>query len=114
MNNKWIRKGDKVVVISGNDKGKIGEVLERTDERVVVQGVNLRKKHMKARQQGQSSQIVEMERSIHISNVRISTSDGKPLKLKVKLTPKGAKKLVYADDAEKETTFRDVKKQKGK
>ncbi|MGD2169102.1 MAG: 50S ribosomal protein L24 [Chlamydiota bacterium] len=113
MNNKWIRKGDKVVVLSGNDKGKVGEVLDRTDDRVLVQGVNLRKKHMKARQQGQSSQIIEMERPIHISNVKISSSDGAPLKLKVKMSQKGSKKLVYID-GEKEKTFRDIKKQKGK
>ena len=40
---KWIRRGDQVVVIAGNDKGKTGEVLGRTAERVLVQGVNVRR-----------------------------------------------------------------------
>jgi large subunit ribosomal protein L24 len=44
---KWIRKGDLVKVIAGNDKGKAGQVIARAEDRVLVQGINIRKKHMK-------------------------------------------------------------------
>ena len=54
---KWIRKGDKVVVTSGNDKGKTGEVILRKEDRVVVQGVNIRKKHVKRQQKTPSPRL---------------------------------------------------------
>jgi large subunit ribosomal protein L24 len=65
-----IKKGDKVVVLSGRDKGKSGEVLRvvRADNRVVVQGVHMVKRHTQARP-GQPGGIVEKEGPIHISNV---------------------------------------------
>ena len=55
-----IKKGDTVKVLSGNDKGKTGEVLEviPKTERIVVKGVNIRKKHVKARKQGEESGII--------------------------------------------------------
>lgn len=68
-----IKRGDKVVVLTGKDKGKRGEVrhvLNKFD-RVVVEGVNFIKKHQRARQQGQASQIIEREGPIHISNVML-------------------------------------------
>ncbi|MCC7363680.1 MAG: 50S ribosomal protein L24 [Dehalococcoidia bacterium] len=68
-----IRRGDKVVVIAGKDKGKRGEVrsvINKTD-RVIVEGVNIIKKHQRARQAGQQSQIVEREAPLHISNVML-------------------------------------------
>ena len=66
-----IKKGDKVKVITGADKGKTGivrEVLTRA-ERVVVEGVNLKKKHERAKRGGQKGQMVERALPIHISNV---------------------------------------------
>ena len=65
-----IKKGDKVVVISGRDKGKTGEVLRvvKEDSRVVVQGVHMMKRHTKAAA-GNAGGIVEKEGTIHISNV---------------------------------------------
>jgi large subunit ribosomal protein L24 len=65
-----IRKGDKVVVLTGRDKGKEGEVLRiiAEESRVVVQGVNMVKRHTRPRP-GQSGGIVEQEAAIHISNV---------------------------------------------
>ena len=63
---KKIRKGDRVIVTAGNDKGKTGEVLSRTEERVLVQGVNVRKKHMRRTQQTQGGRVVEIEIPIHI------------------------------------------------
>ncbi|MEN9654727.1 MAG: ribosomal protein [Chlamydiota bacterium] len=106
---KWIRKGDKVCVIAGNDKGKFGEVLARLDERVVVQGVNVRKKHLKKTQETQGGRIVEMEKSIHISNVALCDVEGKAFKVKVRVDETGAKDLVYARGKEK-VVHRSLKK----
>jgi large subunit ribosomal protein L24 len=92
---KWIRKGDKVVVIAGNDKGKTGTVIGRSAERVLVQGVNIRKKHLKAKSKAAGSQIIEMERPIHISNVAVCDENGKAVKLKVKLNDDGTRDLVF-------------------
>ncbi|MGF1592803.1 MAG: 50S ribosomal protein L24 [Kiloniellaceae bacterium] len=65
-----IKKGDKVVVITGRDKGKQGEVLRvlRAEERVLVQGVNMVKRHT-APSQASTGGIVEKEAPLHISNV---------------------------------------------
>ena len=65
-----VKKGDSVVVISGRDKGKTGEVLRvlPTESRVVVQGVNLARRHTRPRM-GEPGGIIEKELSIHISNV---------------------------------------------
>lgn len=68
-----IKRGDKVVILAGKDKGKRGEVRHvlTKHDRVVVEGVNMIKKHQRARQQGQSSQIIEREGPIHVSNVML-------------------------------------------
>lgn len=66
-----IKKGDKVTVITGTDKGKSGTVTKALprDNRVVVEGINVRKKHKKARGSAKG-QIVEMAMPIHASNVK--------------------------------------------
>ena len=68
-----IKKGDNVQVLSGNDKGKTGEVLEviPKTEKIVVKGVNIRKKHVKARKQGEESGILSVECAIHSSKVNV-------------------------------------------
>ena len=68
-----IRKGDTVQVLSGNDKGKTGEVLEVMPKtsRVIVKGVNIRKKHVKPRKQGEEGGIIPVECSIHSSKVNV-------------------------------------------
>jgi large subunit ribosomal protein L24 len=81
---KSIRRGDRVLVIAGNDRGKSGEVLGRSEDRVLVQGVNIRKKHMKRTQQTQGGRIIEMESPIHVSNVCLCDKDGNRLKAPVK------------------------------
>lgn len=105
---KWIRKGDRVVVIAGNDKGKSGEVLTRSEERVIVQGVNMRKKHLKKNQQVQGGRIVEMEVPIHISNVKLADREGNPIKVHVRQTEGGKRELVYGK--ENKSVYRSVKK----
>ena len=68
-----IKKGDTVQVLSGNDKGKTGEVLEvmPKTQRVIVKGINIRKKHIKPRKQGEEGGIVPVECSIHSSKVNV-------------------------------------------
>ena len=68
-----IRKGDTVQVLSGNDKGKTGEVLEvmPKQEKIVVKGVNIRKKHVKPRKQGDEGGIISVECGINSSKVNV-------------------------------------------
>ena len=68
-----IRKGDNVKVLSGNDKGKTGEVLEVIPgtEKIIVKGINVRKKHVKARKQGEEAGIIPVECAIHSSKVNV-------------------------------------------
>lgn len=106
---KWIRTGDRVVVIAGNNKGKTGEVLSRSEERVLVQGVNIRKKHLKRTQETQGPRIIDMEVPIHISNVALCDKEGNPLKLSVRVHNGGERELVYKTGAE-EVVYRSVKK----
>ncbi|MGF1614893.1 MAG: 50S ribosomal protein L24 [Gammaproteobacteria bacterium] len=75
-----IRKGDEVLVMAGKDKGKRGHVLQvKPDSRLVVEGVNLVKRHTKPNPRtGASGGIVDREKPIHISNVRLyNTATGK-------------------------------------
>ncbi len=74
-----IRKGDTVQVINGKDKGKTGEVLKTLpiENRVVVKGINLRTKHVKPSQEGESGQIVTEEASLHASNVMLYSKEKK-------------------------------------
>ena len=68
-----IKKGDNVQVLSGNDKGKTGEVLEVMPkaDKIVVKGVNIRKKHVKPRRQGEESGIISVECAIPTSKVNV-------------------------------------------
>ena len=79
-----IKKGDSVQVLSGNDKGKTGEVLEviPKEDKIIVKGVNVRQKHVKARKQGDESGIIPVECSIPSSKVNIVCSKcGKATKI---------------------------------
>ncbi len=105
---KWFRKGDKVVVTSGNSKGQTGSILDIQKSRVLIQGVNIGKKHMKQRSQEQRSQIVEIERSIHISNVNFCDKNEKPVRIKARLNANGNKELYYLRDG-KDSVLREVK-----
>jgi large subunit ribosomal protein L24 len=75
-----IRKGDKVAVRTGKDKGKTGTVLSVDGERVVVEGVNMVKRHTRPNpQRNQTGGIIDKEASIHISNVALTNpATGKP------------------------------------
>jgi large subunit ribosomal protein L24 len=90
---KWIKKDDKVVVLTGNNKGTIADVLARKGDKVLIKGVNVRKRHLKKRDENSTSQIVEIERAIHISNVALSDVDGKPVKAKIVINANGDREL---------------------
>ena len=68
-----LRKGDNVIVLSGNDKGKTGEILEiiPSTQKVIVKGVNIRKKHVKPRKAGEEGGIIPSEYPIHSSKVNV-------------------------------------------
>lgn len=66
-----LKVGDKVIVIAGKEKGKEGKIISIKNDRVVVEGVNLVKKHVKPNGQDQTGGIVEKEAALHISNVMI-------------------------------------------
>jgi len=88
-----IKKGDNVVVITGRDKGKTGEVLRvlPARSRVIVQGVNVVKRHTRPRM-GDPGGIVEKELAIHISNVaHIDPSSSKPTRIGYKRLDDGRK-----------------------
>ena len=88
-----IKKGDKVVVLTGRDKGRTGEVIKSLprENRVIVQGVNLVKRHTRASQTS-SGGIVEKEASIHASNVaHLDPKDNKPTRIGFKLLDDGRK-----------------------
>jgi large subunit ribosomal protein L24 len=89
-----IRKGDTVMVITGAEKGRRGEVLRvfPTANRALVQGVNVAKRHTKPRGMGQPGGIVEQEASIHLSNlVLIDPKSDKPTKVGFRVLESGAK-----------------------
>lgn len=71
-----IKKGDTVEVLSGNDKGKKGEVLQvlPSESKVVVKGINVRKKHVKARRQGEEGGIISIEGAVDSSKVNVVCS----------------------------------------
>ncbi len=88
-----IKKGDKVIVITGRDRGKQGEVLRvlREDNRVVVQGVHIVKRHTR-QTSGNPGGIIEKEAAIHVSNVaHIDPKSGRATKVGYKTLSDGRK-----------------------
>ena len=97
-----IKVGDKVRVITGSNKGKVGKVSKvlRSESRVIVEGVNIVKKHVKPGRTNETGGILEIEAPIHISNVKLVSEIKKDTK---KATPK-------KETAKKEET-KEVKKE---
>ena len=88
-----IKKGDNVVVISGRDKGKSGQVLRvyPSESRLIVQGVHMARRHTKARM-GDPGGIVDKELTIHVSNVaHVDPQSGKPTRVGYKNMDDGTK-----------------------
>ena len=87
-------RGDQVIVVRGDDKGKRGEVIRvyTKKARVTVKGVNIVKRHRKARTAEEQSGIIEMEAPIHVSNVMlIDPKSGEPTRTRMRLDDDGTK-----------------------
>jgi large subunit ribosomal protein L24 len=98
-----IRKGDEVIVIAGRDKGKRGTVaLRADDERLVIEGINLVKKHVKPNpMKGVTGGIIEKSMSMHQSNVAIfNATTGKADRVGIKQLDDGTKVRVYKSNGE--------------
>lgn len=81
-----IKKGDKVIVLSGKDKGKTGAVNRVLPKvgRVIVEGVAVRKRHLKPRRSGKKGEVVEFNAPISISNVSLMDASGKATRIRIK------------------------------
>ncbi len=89
-----IKKGDKVVVLAGRDKGRSGEVLQviPTETRAIVRGVNMVKRHTRQSAANQESGIISKEATIHLSNLAIADpKDGKASRVAFKIQDDGRK-----------------------
>ena len=98
-----IRKGDDVIVLTGRDKGKRGKVtLRKDDSHLVVEGVNIVKKHTKPNpMKGEAGGIVEKTMAIHQSNVAIfNAASGKADRVGIKLQADGKRVRVYKSSGE--------------
>jgi large subunit ribosomal protein L24 len=87
-----IRKGDKVMVLSGRDKGRTGEVFEvrPSEGKALVRGINLVKRHQK-QTQAQEGGIISKESPIHLSNIAFVGKDGKPTRIGFRIHADGKK-----------------------
>ena len=82
MSKLRIKTGDMVKVMTGKDKGKTGKVIQTFPRlnRIVVEGVNLSKRHMRTRSEEQKGQVIEFSMPIHASNVQLVSDDGKTIR----------------------------------
>jgi large subunit ribosomal protein L24 len=98
-----LQKGDEVVVITGKDKGKKGKVMRlfRETDRVIVEGVNLVKRHMKPNARMQQGGILEREQPLAASNVMlVDPKTGKGTRIRVKTDDKGVKTRIAVKSGE--------------
>ncbi|MEI6765501.1 MAG: 50S ribosomal protein L24 [Bacteroidota bacterium] len=98
-----IKKGDLVTVIAGDSKGQTGKVLKVQIEKnkAIVEGVNLMTKHTKPNAQNSKGGILKKEAAIHISNLMINDSSGKPTRAGRKTDEKSGKLVRYSKNSEK-------------
>lgn len=105
-----VKVGDKVKVLAGKDKGKEGVVLFtlKTKDKVVVQGVNIVKKHMKPGRTNENGQILETENPIHVSNVKVVETGKKEAKAPKKAAPKAKEETKKTAKTTKKSTKKEV------
>ena len=97
-----LKTGDKVMVIAGANKGKEGKIISVLGDKVVVEGVNVRKKHLKPKYNGGNGEIREVEALIHISNVMlIDPKTKKPSRIKFEFDKDGKKIRISKKSNEK-------------
>ncbi len=108
---RHVRKGDMVIVTAGNDRGATGEVLRvlPKSSRVVVQGINVRSKHLKPSQANPQGGIVRREMPVHISNVS-PMSDGKPTRVRWEIRDDGSKARIAVRDGKELHVLRGARK----
>jgi len=108
---RHVKKGDTVVVTAGNDAGKVGEVLRviTSDDRVVVQGVNIRTRHLKPTQQNPQGGLLRKEMPIHISNVSPAV-DGRPSRVRFEEKSDGSKVRVAVRGGKELHTLRGARR----
>jgi len=97
-----IKKGDQVLIIKGKDRGKVGKVIKALpkENRVVIEGLNLIKKHIKRRREGEKGKIIEVPRPISVANVKLICSKcGKATKVGYKF--EGQEKYRYCKKCQK-------------
>lgn len=98
-----LKTGDKVTVIAGADKGKSGKILKVLEDKVIVEGIHVVKKHLKPKYNNGTGEIIETEAPIHKSNVKL---------IEEKSNKKEAKKLTKEEtDKEKKVTKKSSKKE---
>ena len=87
-----IRKGDKVIVLNGRDKGRTGEVFEvrPADNKALVRGINMVKRHQK-QTQNQEGGIISKEAAIQLSNIAVADANGKPTRVGFRILEDGRK-----------------------
>ena len=97
-----LKTGDKVMVIAGANKGKEGKIISVLGDKVVVEGINVRKKHLKPKYNGGNGEIREDEAPIHISNVMlIDPKTKKPSRIKFEFDKDGKKIRISKKSNEK-------------
>lgn len=110
---RHVKKGDTVIVTAGNDNGRTGEVLRVYPDKdlVLVEGINVRNKHIKPTQQNQRGGIIQKEMPIHISNVS-PVVDGEPTRVRFEVKDNGEKVRVAARTGKQLHALRGPKKKK--
>ena len=97
-----LKKGDTVVVIAGSNKGKTGKITKVENDKVIVEGVNVCKKHLKPKNNNGTGEIIEVERPIHKSNVMLLDSKtNKPTRVKMDFDKNGKKIRISKKSNEK-------------
>ena len=97
-----LKTGDKVVVIAGANKGKTGKITKVENDKVIVEGVNVCKKHLKPKNNNGTGEIIEVERPIHKSNVMlVDPKTKKPTKVKIDFDKNGKKIRISKKSNEK-------------
>jgi len=103
-----VKKGDSVTVIAGDSKGQQGKVLKVINEKnkAIVEGVNLISKHTKPNAKNTKGGILKKEASIHLSNLMVNDSTGKPTRIGRKTDEKTGKLVRYSKKSEKKETIK--------
>jgi len=112
LKGSYLKKGDLVMIIAGGNKekrpvkGKTGRIIGfsgKNNQRVLVEGLNMIKRHQRATAPGQSSEIIQKEAGVHVSNILFYAEKlNKPVRLKVKFLEDGRKVRGYLDPTSKE------------